>query len=119
MKGFGMLASEGAFERLLAEQDVRLLDHIEAQLLGADKRSLLDVQQAIRECVGQYTYLEIGSYLGGSIQVHLLDPRCKQNFLIDKRLLGTPDANGEDVLCPQNKPSTRLVPGYLGHPSSS
>jgi hypothetical protein len=41
-----------------------------------------------------YVYLEIGSHLGGSIQSHLLDPRCRRIYSIDKRPAQQPDDRG-------------------------
>jgi hypothetical protein len=39
----------------------------------------------VREARDSYAYLEIGSYLGGSLQQHLPDPRCRRIYSIDKR----------------------------------
>ena len=39
----------------------------------------------MRSACDSYCYLEIGSYLGGSIQPHLLDPKCASIISIDKR----------------------------------
>lgn len=47
-------------------------------------------------CGGAYNYLEIGSYLGGSIQPYLSDDRCSRIYSIDKRPLKQPDARGFD-----------------------
>lgn len=55
------------------------------------KRSLLAVQRITANTNCQYTYLEIGSYLGGSIQTHLLDRRCKKIYSIDSRPFQVPD----------------------------
>ena len=46
--------------------------------------------------LGEYTYLEIGSYLGGSIQPHLVDDHCRRIYSIDKRPRTMPDARGVD-----------------------
>ena len=43
----------------------------------------------------EYTYLEIGSHLGGSLQQHVMDPRCRKIFSIDKRPLAQPDDRGQ------------------------
>lgn len=39
----------------------------------------------------QYTYLEIGSHLGGSIQQYLVDPQCAVVYSIDMRPTEVPD----------------------------
>src|SRR5262249_19322246 len=41
-----------------------------------------------------YTYLEIGSHLGGSLQQHLVDPLCRTIISIDKRPPSQPDDRG-------------------------
>lgn len=84
------------FEEKLAELDISIFDKIDCQLERADKRSLLALQQALRELRPDYRYLEIGSYLGGSIQPHLLDPKCARIISIDKRPESQPDARGID-----------------------
>jgi len=57
---------------------------------------------ATRELVPGYNYLEIGSYLGGSIQPYLLDERCKRIFSIDKRPERQPDERGVDYIYQDN-----------------
>lgn len=82
------------FEQALADLDVRIFERIASQSSDNDKQSLLACETAVRELVPAYTYLEIGSYLGGSIQPHLLDPRCVRIYSIDKRPLQQPDNRG-------------------------
>lgn len=85
-----------AFDESLKALDLRLFEKIFSQSNDNDKRSLLAAQAAVREIAGDYVYLEIGSYLGGSIQPHLLDPRCRRIFSIDKRPAVQPDERGVD-----------------------
>jgi hypothetical protein len=73
------------FESSIASLDISLFAAISSQTSSNDKRSLLAVQKAVCAINDGYTYLEIGSYIGGSIQPHLLDDRCQQIFSIDKR----------------------------------
>ena len=80
-----------AFEQRLAALDTTLFDAVPCQLYDDDRRSLLAVQAAVRRRAGAYRYLEIGSYLGGSIQAHLLDPRCERIYSIDNRSAAAPD----------------------------
>lgn len=76
--------TEADFESRLNALDVSLWSKVFAQISDEEKRSLMAVQKAIR-ARGPYSYLEIGSYLGGSLQPHLLDPKCQQIYSIDKR----------------------------------
>lgn len=82
------------FEKRIADLDLDLFKEIESQSVDEDKQSLLACQCAVRELCKEYNYLEIGSYLGGSIQPHLLDPRCRKIYSIDKRPLSQPDERG-------------------------
>ncbi len=84
------------FEERLAELDLSVFEKIESQLELNDKRSLLACQTAVREMVPEYSYLEIGSYLGGSIQPYLLDEKCSKIISIDKRPETQPDERGVD-----------------------
>ena len=82
------------FEERIARLDTSLFDAITSQSTVGDKRSWLALQAATRHAKGKYAYLEIGSYLGGSIQTHALDPMCRVVFSIDKRPLQQPDDRG-------------------------
>ncbi len=81
-------------ENSLNNLDLELFAPIPSQSTDDDKRSLLAVQRATRELSDEYSYLEIGSYLGGSIQPHLLDAKCKTIWSIDKRPPAQPDERG-------------------------
>jgi len=84
------------FEQAISNLDTRLFEKISAQLSENDRQSLLACHLAARELAGNYNYLEIGSYLGGSIQPHLQDAKCKRIYSIDKRPLHQPDNRGVD-----------------------
>lgn len=73
------------FDEQIARVDLRLFENIESQTSDLDKRSLLACQLAVRTLKANYTYLEIGSYLGGSLQPYLVDPRCSLIYSVDKR----------------------------------
>jgi hypothetical protein len=93
--------SDAPFDARVEHLDTTLFARILSQTTEADRKSLLAVQRCVRE--GQeYVYLEIGSYLGGSIQPHLLDPRCKKIYSIDKRQLLSPDERSEAPGYPAN-----------------
>lgn len=72
-------------EQLLSSLDIKLFERIYSQSSNNDKKSLLACQFATRNLTPDYCYLEIGSYIGGSIQPHLLDDQCSRIYSIDKR----------------------------------
>lgn len=96
------------FETCLSHLDLRLFEKIPSQSTDHDKQSLLACQLAVRELAPGYTYLEIGSYLGGSIQPHLLDPVCQRIYSLDKRPYSQPDARGFDWIY-QNNSTARMM----------
>jgi len=84
------------FEQLITGLDLGLFEKIPSQSSDNDKRSLLACQLAARTLAPDYNYLEIGSYLGGSIQPHLLDEKCAHIYSIDKRPEKQPDERGAE-----------------------
>lgn len=82
------------FEEAISNLDTRIFEKIKTQLSENDKQSLLACHLATRELVPGYKYLEIGSYVGGSIQPHLLDEKCARVYSIDKRTRNQPDNRG-------------------------
>lgn len=97
------------FEKKLDKLELSLFEKIESQSADDDKRSLLAAQLAVRELLpGGYRYLEIGSYLGGSIQPHLLDPICEKIYSIDKRPETQPDERGVDYTYLNNSTARML-----------
>lgn len=86
--------SDARLDMRIEGLDISLYSQIQSQTTDADKRSLLAAQVCTRECVDRYVYLEIGSHLGGSIQPHLLDPKCRKIYSIDKRPPAQPDERG-------------------------
>jgi predicted O-methyltransferase YrrM len=84
------------FERAIADLDLKLFSKIDSQSTEHDKQSFLAIQHAVRGLRPGYKYLEIGSYLGGSIQPHLLDDQCSRIYSIDKRPEKQPDERGFD-----------------------
>ncbi len=95
------------FEEQINALDTHLFDKIYSQLYAEDKSSLLLIQKGVRQKTGDYCYLEIGSYTGGSIQPHLLDPKCRRIYSIDNRPLVPPDDRGIVQEYPDN--STELM----------
>lgn len=90
--------------------DLSLFEAIPSQTSPEDRRSLLAVQSATARKYKQYTYLEIGSHLGGSIQPHLVDDRCKRIFSIDPRPSQLPDDRAPGfILHYDNNSSERML----------
>lgn len=96
------------FEKLIQNLDLKLFEKIQSQSTDNDKKSFLAVQLAVRELQPNYNYLEIGSYLGGSIQPYLLDEKCAKIYSLDKRPLQQPDARGIDYVY-QNNSTARMI----------
>jgi predicted O-methyltransferase YrrM len=82
------------FERRIEELDLSLFRAISSESSDGDKTSWLALQRALRRSRSPYHYLEIGSHLGGSIQQHLVDPKCDRIYSIDKRPAAQPDDRG-------------------------
>lgn len=96
------------FEESVNKLDLALFEKIASQSTNEDKGSLLACQAAVRELRPKYNYLEIGSYLGGSIQPYLLDDRCAHIYSIDKRPEVQPDERGFDWVY-QNNSTARMI----------
>ncbi len=61
-----------------------------------DRVSFLRLQNLVREIRPGYTYLEVGSDIGGSLLPHLLDPACAAAISVDPRPALQPDERGLD-----------------------
>ncbi len=88
--------------------DLAVFDRVPSQTTADDRRSLLAVQRAVARHFGEYCYLEIGSHLGGSIQPHLIDPRCRRIYSIDPRPEHQPDDRGLQGHYPGNSTARML-----------
>ena len=95
-------------ENRVSQLDVSLFDAIGSQTSLADRRSMLAIHAAVSHRLGSFTYLEIGSHLGGSIQPFVLDPRCTHIVSIDKRPKTQPDERGESYAYPANSTERML-----------
>jgi len=87
------IAAGVAFQDRLAACDPSIFS-VENQLFEGDRRSLLRIQNVVRQNLSSYVYLEVGSHLGGSLVPHLLDARCRHIYSIDKRPPAQPDERG-------------------------
>ena len=77
-----------------------------------DRISLLALQNACRDAHGTFQYLEIGSFLGGSLQPFVADPRCAGITSIDPRTESAPDTRGT-AFYPNN--SVEAMLSHLEH----
>jgi hypothetical protein len=75
----------------IAALDTSLFAHVESQTSDNDRKSLLAVHDAVATRTGEFTYLEIGSHLGGTLQTVLADPRCTRVISVDPRPQWQPD----------------------------
>jgi hypothetical protein len=88
-----------SIESRVAELDTTLFDDIPSQTSADDRRSLLAIHAAVAARRSPFSYLEIGSHLGGSIQPYLRDRRCARIISIDKRPLNVADERlGNDAV---------------------
>ncbi len=82
------------FVKMIETYDIKIFEGVYSQTTLDDRKTLLNIQNIIRDA-GKYVYLEIGSYQGGTIQPHYVDPKCTQIISIDRRPPITPDERGE------------------------
>lgn len=92
----------GTIEQRIRDLDISLFDDVVTQLRLNDRKSLLALHTACRDAYGSFTYLEIGSYLGGSLQAFVRDPACEAIVSIDPRPSSAADLRGEDARYPDN-----------------
>lgn len=83
-----MHASE--IERL----DIKSFFPIDSQTSMPDKAFLLGARSLVQSICGDYAYLEIGSFLGGSLAPFLTDDKCRAVLSVDDRERQQPDARG-------------------------
>ncbi len=103
-----MAAHTLSVEQRVAHLDTTLFDHVEAQLDPDDRRSLLALHAACSASYGRFSYLEIGSHLGGSLQALICDPACESITSIDSRPDSQPDERGLVYRYPGNSTSRML-----------
>ena len=71
------------FEARVEACDTSLFAYVPSQTSEADRESLLRLHGAACRAYGEFRYLEIGSHLGGSLQVLIADRRCTGITSID------------------------------------
>ena len=77
-------------EGRIAALDTNLFDFVESQTDNEDRKSFLAIHNRIAT-QGKFSYLEIGSHLGGTLQTVLADARCVRVVSIDPRPQWQPD----------------------------
>jgi Methyltransferase domain len=100
-----------SFETALRSMDERLFGYIPTETSRGDRLSLLALYNACHRWYGDFAYLEIGSHLGGTLQVLLADERCTAITSIDPRPPAVRDVRGDPVPYPEN--STERMLKYL------
>ncbi|MCZ6635619.1 MAG: tetratricopeptide repeat protein [bacterium] len=101
--------TQADFETRINTMDLSLFDAVLSGTGEEDRRALLGLQKVVRDLWSDYTYLEIGSHLGGSLQTYLMDPRCLQIYSIDKRPDAQPDERGMSFPYPHNSTDRMLT----------
>ena len=92
----------------LRQLDTSLFDDVPAQLTAGDKLTLLALHVACRRAYGEFSYLEIGSHLGGSLQTFVRDPACTAVISIDPRPARQPDERWGSFNYPENS-TARMI----------
>jgi hypothetical protein len=92
-RGAGVPPTRALAERI-ADLDESLFSFIEPQTPDWDQRTLLALHAATAVKLNEFAYVEVGSFLGGSLQVVMRDPRCTQVMSIDPRPELSPDNRG-------------------------
>jgi hypothetical protein len=87
-----MISNE--LRRLLQSRDIAIYDFVPTQTSSGDRRSLLELQRMVREKHGTYVYLEIGSFLGGTLTPFCVDEDCRAIYSIDARVVTAPNEGG-------------------------
>ena len=67
----------------IAALDTDLFAYVDSQTSEDDQKTLLAIQDGVAEQTRSFSYLEIGSHLGGTLQAVLADPRCTRVVSID------------------------------------
>jgi hypothetical protein len=97
--------------------DITLLEEVPSQTTGSDRRSLLALHSALAALQPGFTYVEIGSHLGGSLQALVRDPRCGTIVSIDPRPPSQPDERGQRFEYEDNS-TQRMLDGLAALPGA-
>lgn len=78
----------------IARLDLEALFPVRTQTTGADRAFLLGMCELLGETRVAFDYIEIGSFLGGSLVPFLRDRRCRRIVSVDDRGRKQPDERG-------------------------
>jgi len=97
-------------DEFLPTLDVSVFEGITSQTSPEDRRSLLALQGGVKARNQTYAYLEIGSFLGWSLQPYLFDTGCTKVYSIDKRCSIAPDdRDGASTIIYQDNTSANML----------
>jgi Methyltransferase domain len=106
------------FADQIAALDTQLFAYVESQTGEGDRKSLLAIHRAVANA-GMFSYLEIGSHLGGTLQVVIADPRCAKVVSIDPRRPFQPDDRpGQPLFEYRDNSTERMVKLLQGVPDA-
>jgi len=77
-----------------SQSEVDKLFPIHSQTSTPDKSFLLNSVKFLKKFVENYSYIEVGSYMGGGLAPFLTDPACKSVTSVDERERAQPDERG-------------------------
>jgi predicted O-methyltransferase YrrM len=97
-----MQNSETSFSARLDALDPTLFATIASQSTASDQRAMLALHAATRAHFGSFSYLEIGSHIGGSMQALVADPLCTSIISLDPRPTVFADERGIPCHYPDN-----------------
>ena len=67
---------------------------IESQTSNEDKLFILDIMQCLKVNSSSYNYIEVGSFMGGTLAPFLIENHCHAIFSVDDRERAQPDERG-------------------------
>lgn len=82
-----------SLDEAIRSLDTEIFAAIPSETTENDRRSILVLQNCVRGD-GAYAYLEVGSFIGGTIQPFYADDRCQSIYSIDNRPDFVPDERG-------------------------
>jgi len=77
--------------QMLLSKNIDLYRLVRTQTSQSDQTSLLELLHLVRGKSPLYVYLEIGSFLGGTLVPFCVDVQCKAIYSVDKRVYEAPN----------------------------
>jgi hypothetical protein len=94
-----------------------LFSGVHIQATSDDAQALLALHAATAAATAPFSYLEIGSFRGGSLQVLIRDPRCAHMMSIDPRISEAPDET-RGAFAYQENTTARMLEGLAQVPGA-